>query len=243
MRNSFNLEINYECTRSLNYQDNVLYVLYFIILYILIFTETFAISSGKSPVTTIFPFYHSQSLLHQYFSYFTVRCITLNSSIYFSILKCIINLRIRKVHSILIFLSKGTKSMKSFVITSISLYTTILNITLIIINNCYLLNPGPQNANEISVFYQNVQGLITYGSLGSVDPTMNITKLTELNVFVANYSPDIIVLNETWLKESVKNSELFSNKDYKIFRLDRNLLSHPPHPTDPKKLDVMEVEF
>ena len=138
---------------------------------------------------------------------------------------------------------KGTKSIKSFVITSLSLYTTILNITLIVINNCSLLNPGPQKYNNISVFYQNVQGLITYSSLSSADPTMNITKVTEFNVFVATHLPDVIVLNETWLKETIRNSELFPNRDYKVFRLDRSLLTHPPHTSDPKSLNVMEAEF
>ena len=51
----------------------------------------------------------------------------------------------------------------------------------------------------------------------------------------ATHQPDVIVLNETWLKDSIQNSELFPNRSYKIFRLDRSPVSHPPHTTDPKK--------
>ena len=82
---------------------------------------------------------------------------------------------------------------------------------------------------------QNIQGLITYSSLGSAHPTMSITKMSELNCFVASQQPDIIIFNETWLKESVQNSGILPNKDYKIFSHDRSLLTHPPHPSDPKK--------
>ena len=32
-----------------------------------------------------------------------------------------------------------------------------------------------------------------------------------------------------------KISEILPNKDYKIFRLDRSHLTHPPHAADPKK--------
>ena len=40
------------------------------------------------------------------------------------------------------------------------------------------------------------------------------------------------LVNETWLKDSVQNSEILPTQDYKIFRLN---CSHPPHPNDPKK--------
>ena len=129
----------------------------------------------------------------------------------------------------------GTKSFVNFILTSLSLYLTIINISLIIINSCSLLNPGPKDPNTISVFYQNIQGLITYSSLGSVHPTMNITKMSELNCFVTSQLPDIIIFNETWLKDSVQNSEILPTQDYRIFRLDRSHITHPPHPNDPKK--------
>ena len=80
-----------------------------------------------------------------------------------------------------------------------------------------------------------MQGLITFSSLGSADPTLNMTNVLELNSYIATQQPDVIVLNETWLKDSIQNSELFPNRNYKIFRLDRSPVSHPPHTTDPKK--------
>ena len=49
------------------------------------------------------------------------------------------------------------------------------------------------------------------------------------------HAPDIIVLNETWLKNSVNDNELFPPEYYKIFRRDRSPLSHPPDPNNPGK--------
>ena len=50
-----------------------------------------------------------------------------------------------------------------------------------------------------------------------------------------NTKPDIIILNETWLKPSIKNSELLSSNMYKIFRLDRSPDTHPVDCKNPKK--------
>ena len=44
--------------------------------------------------------------------------------------------------------------------------------------------------------------------------------------------PDIVVLNETWLKRTITDAEIFPDNDYKIFRLDRTADSHPPDPND-----------
>ena len=43
------------------------------------------------------------------------------------------------------------------------------------------------------------------------------------------------MLNETWLKKSVKDSELFPVSTYKIFRIDRSLETHPPYPKNHSK--------
>ena len=158
---------------------------------------------------------------------------------YFTILKGVAILRVGKVLSVVHFLRNGTKSFQDFIFTSLSLYLTVLNTTLIIINNCSLLNPRPKDPIKISVFYQNIQELITYSSLGSAHPTLNITKMSELNCFVASqvvsHNNLTIIFNENWLKDSVQNSEILPNKDYKIFGRDRSLLTHPPHPSDPRK--------
>ena len=47
--------------------------------------------------------------------------------------------------------------------------------------------------------------------------------------------PEIVVLNETWLKPSINDNEILSPDSYNIFRLDRSGKTHPPDPTDPKK--------
>ena len=49
------------------------------------------------------------------------------------------------------------------------------------------------------------------------------------------HKPDILMLNETWLKKSIKKSELFSLETYKIFRLDRTAHTHPIDPSNPTK--------
>ena len=43
------------------------------------------------------------------------------------------------------------------------------------------------------------------------------------------------MLNETWLKKSIKKNELFPVDAYKVFRLDRTRETHPIDPNDPKK--------
>ena len=102
-----------------------------------------------------------------------------------------------------------------------------------------MLNPGPQSVNldknNLSIYYQNVQGFITYNSLSKDSPTLNITKLLEFQTFVYNTQPDIIILNETWLKPSIKNSEVLSENAYKIFRVDRSIDTHPMDSNNPNK--------
>ena len=97
--------------------------------------------------------------------------------------------------------------------------------------------PGPSprgSSKNLSVFYQNVQGLIPFSSLPDPHPNLDRTKIFELQAYISKNIPDIVILNETWLKPTFLNSELFSDA-YDIFRLDRSPKSHPPDPLDPKK--------
>ena len=66
---------------------------------------------------------------------------------------------------------------------------------------------------------------------------MDRTKILELNAYISINKPDIILLNETWLKKSVQNSEIIEDPCYheKMFRNDRSQTSHPPDPLNPKK--------
>ena len=63
--------------------------------------------------------------------------------------------------------------------------------------NMSLLNPFPRH---IKVFYNNVQGLINTRDLASENPPLNMTKLHELYGFLFSNKPDILILNETSLK-------------------------------------------
>ena len=98
-------------------------------------------------------------------------------------------------------------------------------------------NPGPVTGNrrkDLSVFYQNVQGLIPFGSLTDQHPNLDIIKIYELQAYIFEKNPDIIILNETWLEPTILSSEIFP-KQYNVFRLDRSPQSHPVDPLNPKK--------
>ena len=108
----------------------------------------------------------------------------------------------------------------------------LLNFLLIVVVNPSLLNPGP---NNFTVLYHNVQGLIPFSDLGQPHPKLNQNKLFELQAHVYENKPAVIVLNETWLKSSISDNEIFPDNCYKVFRNDRSQWSHPRDPTNPNK--------
>ena len=112
-------------------------------------------------------------------------------------------------------------------------WLTMANLILLTNCNSSIKNPGP--ANNLSVLYQNVQGLIPVSELGEEHPTLNENKILELQAYIYQHCPDIVVLNETWLKSSVNDNEIFPPESYKIFRNDRSPDSHPPDPNNPNK--------
>ena len=117
-----------------------------------------------------------------------------------------------------------------------SFYLVSLNLILIIISNVSLINPGPiSSISGLTVHYQNIQGFINYSSLGSEHPSLNITKVLEFQSHISLTQPDVIVLNETWLKPSIRDSEILPFSDYKVFRLDRSIDTHPPDPLNALK--------
>ena len=101
--------------------------------------------------------------------------------------------------------------------------------------NKNISNPGPIFKNELSIYYQNVQGLIPFGQLGKGHPIFNDAKLIELHHFLESYVPDIVILNETWLKESINDNEIFPSNLNTVFRRDRSPESHPADEDNPKK--------
>ena len=93
--------------------------------------------------------------------------------------------------------------------------------------NITVSNPGTTFKNEISIYYQNVQGLIPFGHVGKDHPIFNDAKLIELHHYVELHVPDIVILNETWLKESINDNKISPSNLYTIFRRDRSPESHP----------------
>ena len=57
----------------------------------------------------------------------------------------------------------------------------------------------------------------------------------EVNSYIFENHPDIVILNETWLSRVHKDNEIFLSSDYKIFRQDRTRRTHPADPLNPKK--------
>ena len=120
----------------------------------------------------------------------------------------------------------------SFLISVGMFFLSIIRLTLIVICNPSIINPGPWQPN---ILYQNVQGLIPFGELGKTNPVLNLDKILELQSYVNINRPDIIVLNETWLKKSISDNEILPTRQYKLFRVDRTEESHPPDPDNPNK--------
>ena len=124
--------------------------------------------------------------------------------------------------------------MKSYDFTPLFRIASLL-LFLIAISNISLLNPGPAMNDILNCYFHNVQGFITLNSIGKDYPDLNITKLLVFQSYVFQNFPDIILLNETWLKKSINSKEIIPGDSYKIFRRDRSCLSHPPDPKNPKK--------
>ena len=64
---------------------------------------------------------------------------------------------------------------------------------------------------------------------------LDVTKCLEFTAYLVDQKPQIVILNETWLKSSIADSELLPTDKYKIFRNDRSPKSHPPDPLNPQK--------
>ena len=112
------------------------------------------------------------------------------------------------------------------------LVISIIRLLLIVICNTSILNPGPWNPK---IIFQNVQGLIPFSELNNPNPSLNNAKILELQSYAYINKPEIIILNETWLKNSINDNEILSEDQYKMFRLDRSESNHPPDRLNPRK--------
>ena len=103
-------------------------------------------------------------------------------------------------------------------------------------------NPGSSNntkntllPDNLTICYQNIQGLIPFTQLSNNHPDLDQAKISELHAYIYDKCPDIVILNETWLKSTIYDNEILPDKSYKVFWCDRTKYSHPPDPDNPKK--------
>ena len=127
------------------------------------------------------------------------------------------------------YLKRGLNSLREFCSVSLVIYLYTINIILVVCSNMTLLNPGPACKRGLAVYYQNIQGLIPFTHLNSDNPPLNLTKLAELHTYVAFKKPDIVILNETWLKVNIGSKEIFPFPNY------RSPDTHPPDKIDKRK--------
>ena len=88
---------------------------------------------------------------------------------------------------------------------------------MIVVSNPSILNPCPTKLNGIKRYFQNVQGLVTFSSLGKPFPDLNETKISELQTHLFETYPDVVIFNETWSKPTIKSSEILSTDIYTKF--------------------------
>ena len=233
-KHNSNCGINYENKIGV-YTINV--IIYFIIvLYSFIFIELAAVSMPLS--------YHSPKILVPTYktslkpNYLNFNLSHINSMFMLIIFKLISSyLYYDKQNILRRYLKRGLNSLGEFCSVSLVIYLYTMNIILVVCSNMTILNQGPACKRGLTVYYQNIQGLITFTHLNSENPPLNLTKLAELHTYVAFKKPDIVILNETWLKANIGSMEIFPFPKYKIFRLDRSPDTHPPDKIDKCKFE------
>ena len=120
----------------------------------------------------------------------------------------------------------------------LTIWTTMLNLVLLVICNTSMLNPGPMgNENtHLKVMYQNLRGLVPFSGLGKTNNMpLDSGKLLELQSKIYKDKPDVIILTETWLSKEHLDNEILPDNFYKVYRKDRSKRSHPPDPNNPNK--------
>ena len=209
------------------------YIYCLAIFYIFIFMEMCMLSTIPSSKIQEQIFYESNDNFGSYSPTYAINyyLILYNNSMYIIIFTHIIKKMFSNTRPYKTLISNGLNSMRKFFEISITLYVTWITLLLIVISNCSLLNPGPNSiqsgADSVSVYYQNINGLLAFSTLGQEHPSLNITKHTEFQSYILTYKSDLIILNETWLKPSILNNEILPINNYDLFILDRSKSSHP----------------
>ena len=125
----------------------------------------------------------------------------------------------------------NSKSIFGKLINIYTIWLFMINILLLLLCIPNIINPGPNNfVNELNVIYHNVQGFVNLKT-----EALSTNKVLGFQGYIFTKQPDVIILNETWLKSSIQDSEIFPNNSYKVFRRDRSLKSHPFDVNKPKK--------
>ena len=120
----------------------------------------------------------------------------------------------KKLRSVCIFMLKVRCRF-----TVLVMFVTSLAKMLLLRSHPDIINPGPDK--NLNLVYCNVNGLIKMHTIGGDQPEFQASKLRDLKAYLFTYSPDIVVLNETWLNKYISEGELISDKYYSIYRKDR----------------------
>ena len=75
----------------------------------------------------------------------------------------------------------------------------------------------------------------SYSNQTLKQPYLNVTKIYELNRYINNNKPDIIMLNETSLKKCIDDHEVIKDRNFTIYNNDRTQVSHPFDSNNPNK--------
>ena len=113
-----------------------------------------------------------------------------------------------------------------------SFWLVIMNFILITLTVPNIINPGPLDG--LSVLYLNARGFVNFKD-SSKSNDLFTSKIKDFHGHIYSSKPDVVILNETWLKKPILNSEIFPNNSYKVFRRDRSVKSHPPDNNYPDK--------
>ena len=224
----------------------LLYLYFVIVVLALLMSMSIAIYGNTKQVPFLFhPFqlgnkfyYNTQALVHVKHLFCIIMAIFYRSMIS--------NKNVKRHLLYRLHLSKHAHKMNNIgrlnkLLQSLILWLCILNFLLVTIVNPSLLNPGPNRTNQnvqtrpLKILYNNVQGFVNPRDLKCDSPPLNMKKVYEFQSYIFKNRPDIVVVNESWLKKSILNSEILPEYSYKVIRADRSCKTHPWDPSQPKK--------
>ena len=227
---NYNFDETYDFKFSLDSISS--YLLYFI--YTLLITLLYVCFPCMHDVNILSPIVHNTTTSNGHPSSFLrlpVRCkLESMTIIYFGLVS--FTYLTLYLHYFVKYRTKFFRKRSHYLTSACLFFISAIRLFLIVICNSSIINPGPW---QPTIIYQNVQGLIPFGELNNPNPVLNIEKILELQSYVNINRPDVIILNETWLKNTIPDENILPANQYKIFRKDRSQESHPPDPNDPKK--------